>query len=103
MHTPRPTRVVHDTPDEHFDDMPLFAGELQPRDNDRLRRVLCEHVPDTFRWLLAHGIRFYGPMPEPPHRKPRMHNVLPNSRAFIRAVLALFRSISVTMSATATC
>jgi len=36
----------------------------------------------TFRWLIENGIRFYGPMPEPPHRKPRMHNVLPNSRAF---------------------
>ena len=31
----------------------------------------------------SHGIRFYGPMPEPPHTKPRMHNVLPNSRSFI--------------------
>jgi fumarate reductase flavoprotein subunit len=40
-------------------------------------------MPDTFRWLLGHGVRFYGPMPEPPHKKPRMHNVLPNSRAFI--------------------
>jgi fumarate reductase flavoprotein subunit len=40
-------------------------------------------MPDTFRWLLQHGVRFYGPMPEPPHSKPRMHNVLPNSRAFI--------------------
>ena len=30
-----------------------------------------------------HGVRFYGPMPEPPHSQPRMHNVLPNSRAFI--------------------
>ena len=48
-----------------------------------LRRVLADAMPDTFRWLLAHGIRFYGPMPEPPHRKPRMHNVLPNSRSFI--------------------
>jgi len=22
------------------------------------------------------GVRFFGPMPEPPHRQPRMHNVL---------------------------
>jgi succinate dehydrogenase/fumarate reductase flavoprotein subunit len=27
-------------------------------------------------------MEFVGPFPEPPHRKPRMHNVLPNSRAF---------------------
>ena len=29
------------------------------------------------------GVRFYGPMPEPPHGKPRMHNVLPNSLSYI--------------------
>jgi len=40
-------------------------------------------MPETFRWLLEHRVRFYGPMPAPPHSKPRMHNVLPNSRAFI--------------------
>jgi succinate dehydrogenase/fumarate reductase flavoprotein subunit len=35
-----------------------------------------------FEWLLSTGLEFTGPFPEPPHRKPRMHNVLPNSRAF---------------------
>lgn len=74
---------IEDGPDGHFADMPGFAGALQPRDNDALRRILCDEMPDTFRWLLSHGVRFYGPMPEPPHQKPRMHNVLPNSRSFI--------------------
>ena len=63
--------------------MPLFAPDLAARDNDPLRRILCEHVPETFAWLLSLGVRFYGPMPEPPHRVPRMHNVLPNSRSYI--------------------
>ena len=74
---------IKDGPDGHFQDMPGFAGSLQPRDNDALRRILCDEMPETFRWLLAHGIRFYGPMPEPPHKQPRMHNGLPNSRAYI--------------------
>jgi fumarate reductase flavoprotein subunit len=60
-----------------------FNGSLDNRDNPALRRVLADAMPETFQWLLDHGIRFYGPMPEPPHQKPRMHNVLPNSRAFI--------------------
>jgi fumarate reductase flavoprotein subunit len=63
--------------------MPGFAGELAARDNEGLRAVLCDAMPATFDWLLASGICFYGPMPEPPHRVPRMHNVLPNSRSFI--------------------
>jgi fumarate reductase flavoprotein subunit len=74
---------IADSPDAHFADMPLFAPGLAERDNDPLRRILCEHVPETFAWLLALGVRFYGPMPEPPHRVPRMHNVLPNSRSYI--------------------
>jgi fumarate reductase flavoprotein subunit len=76
-------RGIVDTPAAHWLDMPGFAGELKPRDNDALRRILCDAMPQTFQWLLDSGVCFYGPMPEPPHSQPRMHNVLPNSRAFI--------------------
>lgn len=74
---------IADRPEDHWRDMAGFNGALDNRDNADLRRVLADAMPDTFRWLLSHGIRFFGPMPEPPHRKPRMHNVLPNSRSFI--------------------
>lgn len=74
---------IADSPQAHWEDMPGFAGELDARDNPALRRVLCDEIPATFQWLLDSGVRFMGPMPEPPHRQPRMHNVLPNSRAFI--------------------
>jgi succinate dehydrogenase/fumarate reductase flavoprotein subunit len=82
--TPHQLRAgIDDRPQDHYDDMPLFAGDLAPRDNDELRRILCEDIPDAFRWLLSLGVRFHGPMPEPPHKKPRMHNVLPNSLSFV--------------------
>lgn len=77
-------KSIKDCPADHDADMSLFAGDLAARDNPRLRRILCDDLPDTFRWLLASGIRFYGPMPEPPHKKPRMHNVLPNSLSYVR-------------------
>lgn len=76
-------RGIVDTPADHWADMPGFAGELDARDNPALRRILCDEIPATFQWLLDSGVRFMGPMPEPPHRQPRMHNVLPNSRSFI--------------------
>ena len=76
-------RGIHDTPDEHFEDMALFCGPDSHKDNLELRRVLVDNVPDTLEWLISLGMRFFGPMPEPPHRKPRMHNVLPNSRSYI--------------------
>ena len=82
--TPHQRRAgIVDDPAHHWEDMPGFAGELDPRDNPELRRILCDSMPETFQWLLDSGVRFMGPMPEPPHRQPRMHNVLPNSRAFI--------------------
>ncbi|MFC5496430.1 FAD-dependent oxidoreductase [Caenimonas terrae] len=74
---------IVDSPADHWADMPGFAGGLADRDNAELRRVLCDEAPAAFQWLLDSGVRFMGPMPEPPHRQPRMHNVLPNSRSFI--------------------
>ena len=76
-------RGIVDSAADHWADMPGFAGDLAERDNHALRRVLCDEIPATFQWLLDSGVRFMGPMPEPPHRQPRMHNVLPNSRSFI--------------------
>jgi succinate dehydrogenase/fumarate reductase flavoprotein subunit len=75
---------IQDSAEEHFEDIIKFAGpELAPRDNIELRRVLVENVTDTVAWLSGMGVCFFGPMPEPPHRKPRMHNVLPNSNSYI--------------------
>jgi fumarate reductase flavoprotein subunit len=82
--TPHQKRAgIVDRAEDHWRDMAGFNGDLDPRDNPELRRVLADDIPGTFAWLLSHGVRFYGPMPEPPHQKPRMHNVLPNSRSFI--------------------
>lgn len=86
---------ISDDPLHHWEDMPGFAGSLDARDNPGLRRILCENIPSTFQWLLDSGIRFYGPMPEPPHRQPRMHNVLPNSRAFAYHLLRRARRAGV--------
>ena len=62
--TPHQARQgIVDRPEDHFADMSLFAGELAGRDNDELRRILCNEVPDAFRWLMSLGVRFHGPMP----------------------------------------
>ena len=73
---------IEDAPQAHWEDMAAFDGPLLARDNRELARVLCEEIPATFAWLEAQGLRFAGPFAEPPHRLPRMHNVMPNSRAF---------------------
>jgi succinate dehydrogenase/fumarate reductase flavoprotein subunit len=76
-------RGILDSPAEHFEDMGLFCAKTGLPDNLALRRVLIDNVSDTFRWLESMGVVFHGPLLQPPHRKPRMHNVLPNSRAYI--------------------
>lgn len=74
---------VEDSPAEHLADFPAWAGPLAHRDNLELARVLTDNAAGAIAWLRESGLEFYGPLPEPPHRKPRMHNVLPNSRAFV--------------------
>ena len=81
--TPHQRRAgIKDTPQEHFEDLERFAGALAPRDNLALRRILVDHTNEIVDWLMGHGIVFVGPVPEPPHRHPRMHNIVPNSRSF---------------------
>src|SRR4051794_32618512 len=36
--------AIQDSPQEHFEDMALFAGELAAKDNIELRRILVENV-----------------------------------------------------------
>lgn len=74
---------IHDHPDSHFDDIAKFSDGTPSEDRPDLRRVLVDHVTETVAWLEAKGISFFGPMPEPPHSKPRMINALPNARAYI--------------------
>ena len=81
--TPHQKRAgVKDSPQEHFEDLAAHAGALAPRDNLALRRLLVDNTTDMLEWLMNLGVVFVGPMPEPPHRYPRMHNVVPNSKSF---------------------
>ena len=73
---------IEDSPDWHFEDLAKHAGPLAARDNTKLRRILVDQSTDALHWLMSLGVVFVGPMPEPPHRVSRMHNVVPNSHAF---------------------
>jgi fumarate reductase flavoprotein subunit len=75
---------ITDNVDDHFEDMAKFAGPRVNRDNLELRRLLVDHSAGSIDFLERLGVVFFGPMPEPPHRVPRMHNVLPSSRALVR-------------------
>lgn len=74
--------IHDDCPDWHFEDLGKFAGPLEARDNLSLRRILVDESPGMFEWLMENGLVFLGPASEPPHRHPRMHNVVPGSKAY---------------------
>jgi fumarate reductase flavoprotein subunit len=73
---------IADSPDSHFADMDHFMGAFAEKENRELRRLLVDHAAETLEWLMSLGLSFYGPTADPPHCRPRMHNVLPNSRAY---------------------
>ncbi len=89
--TPHQLRLgIKDNPEDHFEDIGKFNAKVvngvwkgyDNTDNLELRRLLAYHSGETFRWVQDMGVRFFGPTLELPHRKPRMHNVLPNSKAY---------------------
>ncbi|GAA5035730.1 FAD-dependent oxidoreductase [Microbacterium fluvii] len=77
---------VNDSIEMFIDDMVTANGPDEQRENVALRRVLAENAGPTLEWLSSIGVQFLGPTPEPPYEKPRMHNVLPNSSAYVGAL-----------------
>jgi succinate dehydrogenase/fumarate reductase flavoprotein subunit len=78
---------IEDSPEDHEADAGLFGPvEIQSLNNSQMRRFFLGHSADTMDWLMDMGLRFHGPSPEPPNRVPRMHNVVPNAKAYIAAL-----------------
>lgn len=88
---------VNDSTDLFIEDMKVANGKDEARENVALRRVLAENAGATLEWLSSIGVQFLGPTPEPPYEKPRMHNVLPNSGAYVSALLREARKRGVTI------
>lgn len=78
---------IDDSVDAHAEDAGRFPEpEIEDRNNETLRRFFLSHTADTLNWLTEMGLSFHGPSPEPPNRVPRMHNVIPNAKAYIAAL-----------------
>jgi fumarate reductase flavoprotein subunit len=73
---------IIDSPEALFEDMKKFNRELDQYDNKELCWVLIREGAHTIEWLRSFGFEFYGPNPEPPHRVPRMHNVIPSGLSY---------------------
>ena len=74
---------VADSAQAFEEDMVAFDPDLLPGDAPALRRLLAVEAATTLHWLEDLGVAFVGPYAEPPHRVPRMHNVVPSSRSYV--------------------
>ena len=74
---------IADTPADHAKDLDDIRRAYGIEDDPELRRVLTENVAETVAFLRSIGINFLGPLPQPPHTAPRLHQVMPTSRAYI--------------------
>ena len=96
--TPHQKRAgVDDDPDRHFADMDLVNAAAERPDNLGLRWLMTREAPDTFRWLMGLGVEFIGPNPEPPHTRPRMHNIVPGAPALIYYLNRRCKQLGVTI------
>lgn len=88
-------RGIVDDADAHLRDYRTLSGKLAATENADLAKVLTHNVTDTLAWLRAMGMEFFGPVGEPPHSAPRLHNVLPGSRSYIYHLARRARALGV--------
>jgi fumarate reductase flavoprotein subunit len=78
---------IADSVSDHAVDAGRFAlPEIEARNDAELRGFFLANAAETLDWLASLGLSFVGPAPEPPNRVPRMHNVVPNAKAYIAAL-----------------
>ena len=93
---------IVDTLESHLADVPQFASsEIEARNNDTLRRFHLAESANTYRWLTDMGLTFHGPSPEPPNRVPRMHNAVPNGKAYIAVLQSRLLALNGTIHCSA--
>lgn len=81
--------AINDTLENHATDAGRFApGTIEAKNNPERRRQFLDESAATLHWLESMGLHFSGPHPEPPNRVPRMHNVIPGAKAYIRILSA---------------
>ncbi len=85
---------IEDSLEASIEDVGKFAAPaIEARNNEPLRRFFLSQTAHTYDWLVGLGLNFHGPSPEPPNRVPRMHNVIPNAKAYIATLQSRFLSL----------
>jgi fumarate reductase flavoprotein subunit len=93
---------IADSPEDHAADMLLFNPPGSPDLAPEMRLLLARESAASLHWLESLGVAFSGPYLEPPHRLPRMHNVIPHARVYIARLETVARKLGVAITTGAT-
>ncbi len=74
---------IQDSPAEHAEDLAGVTKTFGIGDNPALRTLFATHAAEAVDFLEAIGVVFTDPMAQPPHRRPRLHQIIPGSRSYI--------------------
>lgn len=88
---------IVDSSEEHARDLAAICAQLGLQDNAQLRELFTRHVAEAVDLLESIGVVFSQPMPQPPHGKPRLHQVIPGSRSYIYHLEKYCRKNAVTL------
>ncbi|MEJ0024754.1 MAG: FAD-dependent oxidoreductase [Rhizomicrobium sp.] len=86
---------IEDSPADHARDLDAIRTTMGAQDDPELRALLTENVADTVEFLRSIGVNFLAPLPQPPHTKSRLHQVMPTSRAYVQRLHRLCRQLGV--------
>lgn len=86
---------VQDCAAAHAEDYLKIAGVHAHREDRELVDLLTSNVTSTYNWLVGLGMEFFGPVPDPGHRVPRLHNILPTSQSYIHHLAKRARTLGV--------
>jgi len=92
---PQKREGIQDTPRAHAEDLAAVAQKFGITDNAELRALFTEHSAEAVELLQAMGVVFTSPMPQPPHRAPRLHQIIPSSRSYIHHLEQRCRELGV--------
>ncbi|MES2189849.1 MAG: FAD-dependent oxidoreductase [Pseudomonadota bacterium] len=74
---------IVDSAADHAEDLAGVARGFGISDNADLSRLMATHAAEAVAFLRSIGVVFANPLPQPPHRQPRLHQVMPGSASYI--------------------
>lgn len=79
---------IEDSAADHAEDLANVSERFRISDNVDLRKMMTEQAAEAVTFLESIGVVFADPLPQPPHRKPRLHQAIPGAKSYVHHLLA---------------